>query len=423
MRHSTILATGVLALALGPAVALAACDISGPADVSANQSFSLCAPSGNGYRYEWYGPGITANQRGRCVTVAGRSRGTYEYLLVVSVNGQEVDRCRSVVNVGGATGGVESCTINGPTTLESGGTAQLCATGAVLHSYSWEGPNGFSANTSCVTVSDPGTYILTTRNPITGSMRQCTHRIDYVGSSGTSGTSECAISGPDVIPFGQSVQLCGPARSNVSYQWRGPNGFLSSSRCIQTTRVGSYTLVIRNRSNGYTESCTQTLYQDNSGDDQGDDADNVVSGNCPRAVPFWRRQCASGARSFSTGEMRALAQRIDQESDYFNWGDDLSGFCQTISPTGPLTQRKRAAREYAALLANVLAGEYVSATSDGVQVSLDRDTEVNYQGTTTIGDLIVRADRMFVSGRGSFNRLYQVLHAVNGGQGIGPTCE
>ena len=419
MRHSAILATGVLVLMLGSATAFAACEITGPTEVSANQSFALCGPSGNSYRYEWYGPGVSTNTRGRCVTVAGRARGTYEYLLVVSVNGQEVDRCRSVVNVGGATGGVQSCTINGPTTLESGGTAQLCATGATLHSYGWEGPNGFTATTRCITVSDEGTYILTTRNPITGSMRQCTHRVDFVGGGNSPGT-DCGITGPDVIPVGQSVQLCGPSRSNVTYSWRGPGGFTSSSRCISTSRVGSYTLVIRNRSTGYTESCSQALYQ---GTDEGDDGDQVVSGNCPRALPFWRRQCATGVRSFSATEMRALAQRIDQESNYFNWSDDLSGFCQTVSPTGQLTQRKRAAREYVVLLANVLAGEYVSATDDGVQVALDRDTEIDYPEATTIGDLIIRADRMFVSGRGSFNRMNTILHAINGGRGIGPTCE
>src|SRR5689334_19193464 len=82
---------------LHPGVAAAACDITGPTEAATNQSFTLCGSSGNGYQYDWYGPGVPNNSHSRCITISGRDRGTYEYLLVVKVNGQEVDRCRDVV--------------------------------------------------------------------------------------------------------------------------------------------------------------------------------------------------------------------------------------------------------------------------------------------------------------------------------------
>jgi hypothetical protein len=113
---------------------------------------------------------VPNSSHARCITIS-RDRGTYEYLLVVKVNGQEVDRCSDVVNVGGATGGVGSCTITGPTQIESGGSAELCGNASVLHSISWSGPNGFTANTACITVYEGGTYTFTTRNPLTGSVR------------------------------------------------------------------------------------------------------------------------------------------------------------------------------------------------------------------------------------------------------------
>jgi len=61
--------------------------------------------------------------------------------------------------------------------------------------------------------------------------------------------------------------------------------------------------------------------------------------------------------------------------------------------------------------------------NDGSQIGLDRDTEVDYLGATTIGELIVAADRMFLSGRGSFSRLSQYLNGINNGRGIGPVCQ
>lgn len=423
MRYSKLPIVGSLAfmMAFASAVDALACDISGPSSAGANQSFDLCGPTGSGYRYEWYGPGVSPNTSDRCVRVPGRSRGTYEYVLVVSVNGQEVDRCRTVVNVGGATGGVESCSISGPTTINASGTAELCATGGTFHSFEWQGPHGFTATTPCVTISEEGTYILTTRNPITGSMRQCTHRVDLVG--GGSSSSNCSISGPDVMASGESVRLCGPSRASMSYRWSGPGGFASASRCVTASRPGLYTLVMRDQS-GYSESCSHSLSLDQGGPNDSNDADQLVSGNCPRSFSFWKRQGVTGSRSFSDAELRAVAQRVDQESQYFNWNDDLAGFFQALSPSGALTQRKRAAREYAALLANVVAGEYGATPEDGTQVGLDRDTEVDYRGsTTTIGDLITTVDRMFITGHGNFNRLYQTLHAINNGQGIGPICQ
>jgi hypothetical protein len=226
-----------------------------------NQSFTLCAPSNSNSTYEWYGPGVTSSAYGRCVNVSGLAAGGYEFTLIRRVNGDEVERCTKVVNVGGSTGGTESCNITGPETIQSGQRATLCAPQDGLHSYSWSGPNGFASNAGCVTVSEPGTYTLNSRNRFTGSSRNCSHILTVTGYDNGSNNSsgDCDILGPSVIENGGSVSLCGTSYANTSYRWTGPKGFISSSRCINADDPGTYTLTMRNNSTGYRRTCSQVL--------------------------------------------------------------------------------------------------------------------------------------------------------------------
>jgi hypothetical protein len=183
--------------------------VSGPSTAGVNQSFSLCAPSNSNSTYEWYGPGLSGSSYGRCVSVSGLAAGGYEFTLIRRVNGDEIERCTKVVNVGGSSGGVESCNISGPEVIESGDRATLCAPQDGLHTYTWSGPNGFTSNAGCITVSDPGTYSLNSRNKLTGSSRTCTHRLAVNGYGGGGNTGDCDILGPTVIENGGSVSLCG----------------------------------------------------------------------------------------------------------------------------------------------------------------------------------------------------------------------
>jgi len=265
--RSVLTAAGLLAVAALAAAGFLAtgtpahadCTVSGPSTAGVNQAFSLCAPSNSNSTYEWFGPGLSGSSYGRCVSVSGLAAGGYEFTLIRRVNGDEVERCSKVVNVGGATGGVESCNISGPEVIESGDRATLCAPQDGLHSYTWSGPNGFTSNAGCITVGDPGTYSLNSRNRLTGSSRTCTHRLAVNGYGGGGNTGDCDILGPSVIENGASVSLCGTSYANTSYRWVGPNGFVSSSRCINADDAGTYTLTMRNLSSGYARTCSQVL--------------------------------------------------------------------------------------------------------------------------------------------------------------------
>jgi len=394
------------------------CTISGPTSIPSGTSTNLCAPQSSQHSYRWTGPGgLTASTR--CVT-ASRS-GTYRVSISNNLTGYTRD-CSHTLTVGGT--GDARCEIDGPDQVVRGSTVQLCAPASSDAIYRWDGPDNFTATSRCVAVELAGIYYLTVRSRSTGAEEQCSHRLDEVET----GAGSCTISGPASIGSGETAELCSQSYLNSTYAWTGPNNFRSSLRCIRVTVPGVYRLSIRNASAGLVRACSFTL--DDGYGDSDDDGDVVTSDNCPRALPFWQQQCrrtADGRRlnpkDLSLEDLQAIARRVDELSTYFNWTDDLAGLCAALSPGRPLTNRKQAARHFAAMLANVAAGELSATTRSGDAVSLDPSTPGNFPPATTVGELIAQANRMLVRGRGSFSQLSQRLDAVNRGRGIGDVCQ
>jgi hypothetical protein len=414
----------LLALA-SPSSAQTTCRITGPASVAAGQRFTLCGPTGTGTTYEWYGPGLTSSGVSRCVDASGLAAGTYEFLLVRKSNDIEIDRCVHIVNVGGRSGGTTSCRISGPTSIQAGASATLCSPDDGIHAYRWTGPDGFESTAACITVSRGGTYYLTSRNPFTGSSRQCTHHLSVAGGGTDPTTGECAITGPEVVTDGGTARLCAPSRANTTYRWTGPGGFSATSRCITVSGTGTYSLTMRSQTTGRTERCTHLL----SGswqDDPNSDPDQPYAENCPRNFQFWRRALVSGtATGLSTADQQAIAREVDRRSTYFNWSNDLQGLRAALAPAAPLTRRKQVARQYAALLANMAAGEL--GVGDGLDneghIGLDADTNISFEGASTIGELAALTDRWLAQNRGNFAQLNSTLNRINRGLGIGTVCE
>ena len=418
-------ATIALALVLASPSAAQTCRITAPATVAANASFQLCAPSGSGYEYEWYGPGLNSGSTSRCASASGLTAGTYEFVLIRSRNGVEVDRCTHVVNVGGRTGGTSSCQVSGPRSIQSGSTATLCSPNDGIHSYSWTGPNGFRASTPCITVSDEGTYHLTSRNPFTGSSRTCTHVLDVIGGGSGGSTGNCDITGPETVTDGGMARLCATSRANTSYRWSGPGGFTATSRCISVSAPGTYTVTLRNLSTGRTDRCTHVLTGYDDGGVGDEDPDAIYWDNCPRDLQFWRsalNQNGAASTGLTASDLQAIAREVDRRSTFFNWTNDMTGLRSALSPGTPLTRRKQIARQYAALLANVAAGELGVGYQGDAAVGLDLDTRITFSGASTIGELVALTERWLRENRGNFAQLNATLNQINRGRGIGPTC-
>ena len=134
-------------------------------------------------------------------------------------------------------------------------TGHLCATvsgGLPPFTYSWSGPEGFSASTECIDPTVSGTYMVT----VTGS-NGCEGQ-----GSGTlmiSAGVECNITGDDTVCAGFKSEFCAPAGMS-SYSWSGPNGFSTSTQCTGPIGVlGYYTVTIIDEY-GCENTCSKKLY-------------------------------------------------------------------------------------------------------------------------------------------------------------------
>jgi hypothetical protein len=128
--------------------------------------------------------------------------------------------------------------------------------------YSWTGPNGFTAVTAQVQVAIAGTYQLKVTNPANGCIQivpvnvmQNVTKPDITVSN--TGPLSCSVF--DVEIHGSS------SAPNVDYSWSGPDGFLSSLPDEIVFTPGDYILTVLDLNNGCTSTDTTTVEQDLTG--------------------------------------------------------------------------------------------------------------------------------------------------------------
>lgn len=129
--------------------------------------------------------------------------------------------------------------------------------------FSWSGPNGFSANIPNPPVSEEGTYIVTATNPVNG----CTGtKSIYVFENimppfvyaGEDRSINCVFASILANPLGTSTG------NNFTYQWTTWNGNIVSganSLYARFDTVGNYTLTVKNTQNGCTSADSMEVFQ------------------------------------------------------------------------------------------------------------------------------------------------------------------
>jgi hypothetical protein len=320
------------------------------------------------------------------------------------------------------------CVISGPDNVDEGGRFTLCAPSG--YTYRWSGPGVPGGVTSrCITISGRPTGLYEYRVSLYASgvyRNQCTHSVTVgeapypppAGGGSTGGGSEtCVITGPDTFEPGTRVRLCGPS-GVTDYRWTGPGGFYANSSCVSVGREGTYVLNFRDRF-GALRQCTH--YLDTW---QGpDDSEQPISENCPRTYAFWAAVSRGSRTDVTAAELRSIARRVDEMSEAFGWADDAGGLSQALRPPSPLTQRKQATRQLAALLANVAAAELGITDHNGQVIGVDPETPIRFRNARTVGELSALVDRMLARGRGSYAQANTMLQSVNNGRGIGAVCQ
>ncbi len=203
----------------------------------------------NTVTYAWSGPdNFNATVPNPNVSLVGN------YTLVIT----ESNGCT-------ATTMVEVTEDNNPPTVSSTSGIINCTSSSVTlnatssdagSTYSWSGPNGFSASTATADVSVAGTYqiVVTASNGCTASTSsEVTEDIEAPALS---------ISNTQVNCTEANITITADYAADASINWTGPNGFTSNVSTITVNMNGTYEATIMDNTNGCTSTSSVEIEED-----------------------------------------------------------------------------------------------------------------------------------------------------------------
>jgi len=135
---------------------------------------------------------------------------------------------------------------------------------------------------------------------------------------------------------------------------------------------------------------------------------------CGRPLPFWQDQCAGGG--IDPSQLQGIAQEADAQSAYFTWNSNSAEMCATLQSTGS-DLRSQAEREFATLLANVMAARLGIDDVEGDPIVMSPITPVSCPELeeTTVADLIRTGHRdSFLTNVTYVNANFDHVRALDG---------
>ena len=238
------------------------------------------------------------------------------------------------------------------------GSYVLCTSGGTA--WEWTGPNGFTASTICIMVSDPGTYTCRVFDGFSGTWGDpCEFTFTSVPVN-----PECSIAGADSICAGTSTSWCGPSGVYL-YTWTGPNGFSASTACVDVSAAGDYSLLVTDATTGAAgDPCTRTLTLTSCAPQGG-------TGACPAPAHWWGRSCSGDAPPLDATTFAHVAAMVDERSAVWDFGGTADGFCALLHRGHGTGDAASAKRHYAAVLANLCAAQMGVTTAGGIGLGLE----------------------------------------------------
>jgi hypothetical protein len=243
-------------------------NLTAPADVTATNNGPLtCSVTSvmlsgsstlnNGVTYAWTGPGnFTATGASATATVPG----TYTLTATYTPTGCTSTATTTVTGNTTAPAGLAIAAANNVTQL-SCNTNFTTLSGSSTTSgvtYSWSGPDNFTATTSAVNVFNAGTYTMTVTNPTGG----CTASASIAITQNVTPPAGVAIA-PSLAALtcsDPSATLTGSSTtSGVSYAWTGPSSFTATGTTVTAVTPGEYVLTVTEPTNGCTTSTAATV--------------------------------------------------------------------------------------------------------------------------------------------------------------------
>lgn len=233
---------GVTSVVINPIPTTPVATNNGP--LCEGEELTLSTTTVAGALYAWVGPnGFTSTAQNPTISnVVAANAGTYS--LTISLNG-----CTSLA-------GTTDVIVNPPIAPTPGNNGPLCegenltlTTDAVAGAtYSWTGPNGFTANVqnpvrANISAADAGDYdVIITVNGCPGAPVATTVVVNTIPS-----TPVADNNGP--LCAGQNLTLSTPTVTGATYAWTGPNGFTSTAQNptianVVASSAGNYAVII-----------------------------------------------------------------------------------------------------------------------------------------------------------------------------------
>lgn len=244
--------------------------------ISANdpicEGVSLNLSGTGGVTYSWTGPnGFVSNSQNPSILVSSVNNSGNYVLTVTDANG-----CTNTTNT--------IVTINAlPTPGATGGAAcennniQLNANGG--STYSWSGPNGFTSNLQNPVIANA---------PFAASGQYTVVVTTAAGCSGTTFVNVNVTAAPSVQinvngPICENNNLSFTANGGSTYQWSGPNGFVSSQQNPAITGANSnmsgiYTVIVTDANGCSTTATVNAVVNPNP-------TGTILSGNVKGCTP------------------------------------------------------------------------------------------------------------------------------------------
>ncbi len=233
--------------------------------ICAGSTLTLTANTISSAVYSWTGPSSFSSSSQNPSIIAATVSATGTYSVTATVPGCVTSPVGTVAVVVNPIPAAPTAGSNGP--LCSGSTLNLTASAIATATYSWTGPNSFTASIqnpslAGVTTADAGTY------SVTATANSCT---------GPAGTVTVAINDPAIVVAGppqtvcannDSVKLNGTS-STGSAQWSssGTGSFKPTNTTLNAvyipsnadTAAGSITLTLTSKNNGACSPVTDNL--------------------------------------------------------------------------------------------------------------------------------------------------------------------
>lgn len=202
--------------------------------------------------FSWTGPnGFTSTLANPSVNASGN----YNVVVTNPTNSCTSTASASVTTNTSAPGATASVTgvISCPTpNVTLNGNSP---TGSVT--YSWAGPNSYTATGQTPSASLAGTYTVT----VTGTVNGCTSTATTIVNGNTTAPTATAIG--DTVTCGTpNINLSSSTNaSNPTFSWSGPNSYAANTQNPQASDPGNYTVTITG-SNGCTNTANATVIGD-----------------------------------------------------------------------------------------------------------------------------------------------------------------